>query len=341
VRAIPKWWPGVGLLVILSLARSGDAFAQLSPCEIGPTSCERPPSRFFQMALWTYEEHGVNWTSTVGRVDVPMFSEGNAQPPGRSIMQFKSWGTPNVAEYLALYDWSRIVAAVIDEPYWTALRDPNEVNQNQVNPCRQPSDGRLVKINTTRSQIINGAAALRAIAPKTRLWVNYSEPEVNWMKDTGCPLSLNGPYIDVVSIDKYDVSFTHVRPYYDWFISSMPQQQVALVPGTFFRQSGNNPFLASAYLQGYFDYANRMNQSCDIGLGNVGATGNYDGCRVWMVAGWSTVTVTEGAETFVGILDPRSELISDRWQEQLAVPARFGPRPLPKGVLQAIELLRQ
>ena len=83
-------------------------------------------------------------------------------------------------------------------------------------------------------------------------------------------------------------AFSSLEDEYEWFISAMPQQQIALVPGTFFIY-GRSPYAARNILYGYFDYANRMKRVCDIGFGRVGRTGNYDGCRVWIVAGWSAI----------------------------------------------------
>src|SRR4051812_36692624 len=36
------------------------------------------------------------------------------------------------------------------------------------------------------------------------------------------------------------------------------------------------------YLQGYFNYADYMNQNCNLPLGERGVTGVFDGCPVWI-----------------------------------------------------------
>jgi hypothetical protein len=121
------------------------------------------------------------------------------------------------------------------------------------------------------------------------------------------------------------VPFSSIQHHYDWFVSSMPEQQIALVPGTFYKRDDSlmASYTAAAHLLGYFEYANRMNQRCDNGFGRVGRTGNYDGCKVWIVAGWSAIPeFVENGTTYVGLLDSRAFFISAVWRNQLSrIPA--------------------
>src|SRR5688572_31781232 len=144
---------------------------------------------------------------------------------------------------------------------------------------------------------------------------------MKWMRDPFCPLPLNDPTFDVVSLDIYNVPFSSIQHHYDWLISSIPEQQIALVPGTYYERDGppTASYSAALRLLGYFDYANRMNQQCDNGYGRVGRTGNYDGCKVWIVAGWSAIPeYVENGTAYVGLLDPRAAIISSVWRRQLS-----------------------
>jgi hypothetical protein len=294
------------------------------------------------MALWTYEYPplGPDWQGTTAYVDIPMFGYGTAQPPGRSIVRLDDWYGVALPLSPAAYDWSRILAVIVDEPYATRLDQvpwtgPETESYTAVNPCYQHSwnVARRTNVLETKDKLLQLADSLHDSAPRTRLWVNFHEHEVSWMRDVACPLSLNDRTFDVVSLDKYGVPFSELEDEYEWFISTMPQQQIALVPGTFWIDGGS-PYAARNILYGYFDYANRMNRVCDIGFGRVGRTGNYDGCRVWIVAGWSAVPwyavlngvprtePTPGVTNYVGLLHPSSAPISDAWRAELAKPAR-------------------
>jgi len=77
-----------------------------------------------------------------------------------------------------------------------------------------------------------------------------------------------------------------------------PDQQIALVPGVF-----SAPVNQYGLLQDYFDYADQWNEVCDLPLGSRGVTGLYDGCRIWIVAGWLADNYTDPKGTqYVGML---------------------------------------
>jgi hypothetical protein len=283
------------LTALLFIAPSGEAYAQ---------------SRSFQMALWadTDSAPGVD-------TDIPMIYDpfGVGQPAGRSILIRFDRNRPF---YAGDYDWSRIAAVLFDEPY-NEFRDP----------CWR--DAELVK---DRIQLLaQRAAELKAVAPKTRFWVNLAPRELDLMMGGACtgigldPVYFNWPYIDVISVDHYNKRFNpDVKKYYDWLMlwRAKPDQQVALIPGTFYRQGKDNPATAASYLQGYFDYANNANQNCNLPFGSRGLTGSFDGCPVWIVMGWLSHNHWQDGVEYVGERDPRSKPIADVWQAQVALPLR-------------------
>ena len=292
---------------------------------------QRPPanSRYFQMALFTYEGHGSNWQSTDGYVDISMFGDhGSPQPPGHSVMSFDSWSGDEPLAYAAIDDWSRILAVVIDEPYVTRFQtDYND--DEEANPCRGSSAEQQVRrsrLRAIRTKLLSAVKLVHDVAPRTRVWVNFHQREVRWMRANDCE-HLNDPTIDVVSLDHYEVNFSALDDEYAWFTSAMPQQQLALVPGTHYRIGGDSPSQAAARLQGYFDYANSVNQQCAMGVGRAGSTGNYDGCRVWIVAGWSSIPafpVPPDTPMYYGILHSSSASIATAWLDQfLKMPAHI------------------
>jgi hypothetical protein len=287
------------LTALLFLAPSGKTDAQSA-------------SRSFQMALYV-ELKAPNLTSA--DADISMFGEGQAQPPGRSVIKYKSWPTgPTLS--INDYDWSRIVAAEIDEPYTYFMSEAER--GIHTNPCGS-QDSRLAEI-THAAQLLPAAAdALKSIAPWTRLWVNFTPDEVRWMMQAQCSqTAFNKAYIDVISVDDYNVPFApEVQNYYGWFAANQatPQQQLALIPGTF---SGQESFL-----QGYFDYAN-ANQRCNLSLGSRGATGSFDGCLIWIVMGFPAQTFTQNGTTYVGVLDPQAGQIATDWRKEIALPVRPG-----------------
>jgi hypothetical protein len=272
-------------------------------------------TRNYQMALWT--------NSTGNDADIAFFSEGENQPPGRSVLLLNSWAIDNFLEHWDAmiaqlgYDFNRIDAALVDEPYWNALG-----TIDRSNPCR---DARAPLLAKNNASLQNVAAVVKLTSWRTRFWINFSEPEVLWMMDTECPAKLNQPYIDVVSIDVYWKSFTsQPQFYYRWLISHRPSssQQIALVPGTFFRQGIDNPAKQAEILDGYFQFAEEANTHCGRPRSDIAnQTNQFDQCLVWMVAGWLAPTITDGGHvTWRGEQDSASTAISTKWRRYLARP---------------------
>jgi hypothetical protein len=272
-------------------------------------------NRSFQMALWPDTNPAV--VPTPSDADIKTFWELYGQPaaPARSIAFLQTWqsNTP-----LPAWDWSRILAVQIDEPYATALIGTfgGGIDLTQ-NPCH--STAQMQVINATAQKLATEATMVKSNSPKTRFWVNFSGVELGWMMDSTCPLALNQPYIDVISVDHYRAPFKpDVQVYYDWFIAhpptsqQQPQQQLALIPGTFFETGVDDPTTQATYLQGYFDYANSLNHNCNLALGSRGQTFNFDGCRVWVVMGW----LAGNFEDYVGLLDSRSAPIARAWRQE-------------------------
>jgi hypothetical protein len=215
------------------------------------------------------------------------------------------------------YDWSRIVAVLVDEPYSSldsVLKYPDG------SPACQPAalNGDIAPIDAALAQ---RATELQARAPKARFWVNFTQGEAHWMQVCGTPLVFNRAYIDVVSADWYDVDFSTLQPFYSVVAENPPKpdQQLALIPGVFSAPVHQGPFLAA-----YFGYANSMNQTCNLPLGSRGVTGSYDGCPVWIVMGWLSGNYTDGNTQYVGMLDTRSASIAAAWEGELELPLRSG-----------------
>ena len=283
--------------------------------------------RHFQMALFTYEfmEGGVNWLNVARYVDVPVFegySDSSHQPGGRSIMRLPTWHDDHPLASVNV-DWSRVLAVVVDEPFATTVANYDD-----------PADGgeectnQRVGIAALRDQLIAAAAAVHDAAPRTRFWVNYSGMEVHVMRRESCPLALNDSAIDVVSLDIYQADFNDaIKAHYDWFLGQPEQQQIALVPATHHKIGVDSDSQASARLHAFFRYANTLNRRCDRPLGRVGRTGNYDGCPVWVVAGWLAQPVYEEASVVHhGLLNESSAEIRSVWSSQLSKHRVFGGR---------------
>jgi hypothetical protein len=279
-------------------------------------------TRSFPMTLWVGGNHDS---------DIPVIWEGDPQPAGRSIVILADWAVDGPLAAMG-YDWSRIAAVEIDEPY-------NSVGYNTPYTCNW--DGSTWdQVNQIYQALAAKAAELKSLSASTRFWVNFTDRQVLWMIGTGaesdgdgsCPVGLNGPYIDIISIDLYYMPFVPgVKFYYDWFSANpaKPDQQLALIPGTFFRIGVDKQATQASYLQGYFDYANTMNQNCDLALGTRGGTGYFDGCRVWMVMGWLAGNHTEGNTDYRGEEDPTSASITGIWRAEQLVPLRADlARPL-------------
>jgi hypothetical protein len=216
---------------------------------------------------------------------------------------------------LKQHDWTRIDAVVIDEPY---LPDGKE-GDVFINPCQS----KLNRVRMVQRVLVNAAAVVRE-HPTVRFWVNFSEHEIAWMKSTPCQsVRFNDWYMDVVSIDIYGQDFAVLQPLYTELFNDRPTayQQLALVPGTYSTPAPG--FAASAVaqrLQGFFDYANAMNQSCSLPIGRVGVTRSADGCPIWLVAGfWGQSSIQSGDDR-APMFHDFSEDIENRWQNEFGEP---------------------
>jgi hypothetical protein len=283
-------------------------------------------SRFFEMAILTYPylSGGGTWQDTAPYADFGVFTSDNPglQPPGYSIMLHERWLSTPLPSLSV--DWSRILAVMIDEPYVTEIGDDPE------NPACGTGE-RHDTMNRLLRKIQDTAAQAHALAPRTRVWVNFHWQEVVWMRDAECPAPLNDLAIDVVSLDRYQVDFADIEQHYDWFVSRWPQQQLALVPAVSYTASGDDNERARAAartarrLRGYFAYANEINGSklraCDMPVRRFTGSGPYDRCRVWLVAGWSSVRYFDQGPGWYGMLRPddeKAELILDEWASQFS-----------------------
>lgn len=220
-------------------------------------------------------------------------------------------------------DWNRIDAVLIDEPYWGAAQDVDSSA-----PCSSATDPGYRRMQTMQRVLANVAAVVRGLpnADKTRVWVNFSEPEMQWMLDRRqpCPVRLNESYMDVVSLDIYGRDFASIRHYYDYLFANRPTayQQLALIPGTYSqRAAGFSANEVRDRLQGFFDFADAMNRSCSLQLGRVGVTRSADGCPVWLVAGfWGEAIIRDGRAPIFAA--PDSDPIRRKWQAQFRLPLR-------------------
>lgn len=295
-------------------------------------------TRAFQMALYAETD-----LQPGPDTDIPMFLAGQKQPAGRSILIRNAWDNVISADE---YYWPRIVAVLIDEPYHDFDNLPTS--------CWTTDNVR--DVNHVAETLATRAAELKAISPRTRFWVNLARPQLDWAKSGQCPsdaalapVNVNEPYIDVISVDIYDRPFgTSVRPYYDWLKThrAKPEQQMALAPATHHHPNDSRATRDSiaSDLDGYFNYANDANQSCDLPLGSVWRTGIFDGCRVWMVMGWLAGDHVSTDGTFIGLRNPASEVIAEAWKAELAKPLRpdLARELAPKQLLPALSpLLRE
>jgi hypothetical protein len=216
------------------------------------------------------------------------------------------------------FDMSRIDAVNVDEPYLQLFGYLGYPLTGD--PCA-PGDYRYPALSYAHDQLQAAAAAIKQSSPTTRFWVNFEANEVGWMQNGSCAF-LDAPYIDVVSLDDYQVGsatadfLTVVKPYYDWFIAhpAYPGQQIALIPGTFVGR-GTDPATQAKNVEEYFDYATSMNQSCTFPLGSGFVTGIYDGCPVWLVVGFVYNDTPDG---YIGLSDPAAAAVQAAWGTELS-----------------------
>jgi hypothetical protein len=263
-------------------------------------------TRSFQMALWTDPKHDAD-------SDIAVFFGLTAQPSaGRTI-----WVTALGGSLYSLtnIDWSRIVAVEIDEPYGSSVDNLLKSGDNY--NC-QPA-GLAANIASTDAALKATAAELKALAPKARFWVNFTQTEAFWMQACANSQAFNRDYIDVISTDWYDADFPVVDSFYAAVAVSPPKpdQQFALIPGVY--SAPNNQL---SHLKSYFDSANFANQTCNLPLGDRGITGIFDGCPVWVVMGWLSADYFEPRNNteYIGMLDPASTPIRSAWEAELALP---------------------
>jgi hypothetical protein len=268
--------------------------------------------RNFLMALWQNSDRAYT--------DLAWFKLPEAQPARTAILRIEGYyeDTALLQQMLtdANYDWSRIAAVWIDEPYLTAVGDLKY-------PCHGEASG--PKMEATRQQVEAAATMVRNLSAKTRVWVNFSTREIDWMRDKVCPFALNDTYIDVISIDYYEGPFDQVQGDYHWLRTHAPtnHQQLGMVPFVGSRTGVNPvaPATAASWLFAYYEYAAYLNQTCNLMLGPKGVTGLFDGCPVWAIVGWPGVDypIPYENQTYIGFLDPTSAPIRDAWRTQRQV----------------------
>ncbi len=289
----------------------------------------------------------------------PYNTPKDLQPPGYSILQISYiYNDPLVASDVlgqtaqleaALrsygYDWSRIVAVVVDEPYW--------IEGDRSPPCwLRNNDSREARILQTARYLENAAAAVKNVSnSKTLFWVNFGEPEITWMMyDVGyfpyihLPLisierqrlcggiHLNRDYIDIISMDKYDASFySGVKIYYDFLLStrSKATQKIALVPGMFYSTDANlqepmSPTTSATWQNEYFMYADGLNSQCNFDAVKAAISGAQNPCPVWAVVGWEAESgpkYNAGLHRTFMFADSAKPIL-DEWKRHLGVTAR-------------------
>ncbi|HWZ63575.1 MAG TPA: hypothetical protein VNX02_11170 [Steroidobacteraceae bacterium] len=240
-------------------------------------------------------------------------------------------------------DWAQVVAVEVDEPYGPPYSSVDSDFYDDTGQCITPPSS---AIETIDAQLSATAAALKSVNPKIRFWVNFDATEGAWFAACGNPQFFNRSYIDVISFDCYSTPFFSTSSTSSYSCSSAvfstssassatynlsesynvlaanratPHQQLALIPGVFYGSTGYNQL---PYLQGYFQYANQVNQTCNLPLGPQGVSGIYDGCPVWVVMGFLTGDITaNGVTSTYGVLDGSagSQPILAAWQAEVAL----------------------
>lgn len=277
--------PRISTFLQRSILLAALLFSALTSALAGPKS--------FRMVLWN--------GSDLKMVDYGWLYPGSAQPNNHPVILNISgvYDRSDLGSYLSNlnYDWSLIAGVIIDEPYLPAIKN------SSLQGCQLGSSAPT--ITSIESVISTAAGVIHSLGPATRFWVNFSEPELQWMMS--CNLALNQPYIDVVSLDKYERPFDEVRPYYDWLEAypAKPQQQLALVPGAYYLASPSpiTAAVAASYLQEFFDYANLKNANRQAAP------------LVWLIMGFADDVII-GDKTYLGIHASGSEQIAKVWLKQ-------------------------
>jgi len=290
----------------------------------GSSANAQQNTRSFQMVLWS---DASLTDATLNNGDIRSFSFSNeSQPPqGPTILvnyaAAHDYSVGNVGG--VTIDWSRVVAVLVDEPYGPQVdpRIDSIIKFPDGTPaCPGDPTPYIAPIDASLQQ---RASELKALAPKARFWVNFTEDEAKWMATCHAPGTFNRSYIDVISADwSADGGNNDIASMQSFLsgvaaVPSKPDQQLALIAGVY-----SAPVNQLPHLQGFFDYANQKNQAsgCNLPFGNRGLTGFFDGCPIWIVLGWFSGQVTAGGSTYVGMLEPGSELIKQRWEQERALP---------------------
>ena len=234
------------------------------------------PGRSFKMILWG---------SSDGRdSDMAFATEGDPEPSIPYALNITRWNRPDFT--LSGYNPGKIVAFIIDEPFWDASSSTNE-------PCGNPDIiNAQVNLNAT-------IANLKVYAPSALIWINFSPPEMDWQIYYNCGINLLAANADVFSVDLYWAPVP--TQYYDWLLANKTSnQRLAMILGTFYRDGQDDQGTVAGYMQGYFDYAGAHPE-------------------VWAVAGWSSQTFEQGGVMWRGEFDPVSTLLHLEWSREQAL----------------------
>jgi hypothetical protein len=259
------------------------------------------------MSLYAYSANSDgNTVGTGPDVDVQSFRDLYGQQPSSGlsiIVQYYPYESLSDRPY----DWSRILAVEVDEPF------------GQTTKASCHDSGAQADYTKVATALKARQAELRAKYPWVRFWVNLAAQDVRWLQDSTCP-PLNPPpnpyYFDVISVDDYSNPMDLTL--YAWLAAhrASPQQQLALVAGTYCTDTDG--CAQRSYLQGYFAYANSTNNvnGCNLGLGQTGKTGNYDGCPIWMIMGWLSGEYTFNGVNYHGVLTSAAAQLEQTWRNE-------------------------
>ncbi len=291
----------------------------------GAKAHAQPATRSFQMTLWG--------AATSVDTNIASFGDKDPQPPGRSVVTDFDITDPLSSTSRKYYDWSRITAVEVDEPYGPGSSIDDLIKNGDGTPVCAPA-GLNDAIAPIDAKLALRAAELKALAPQVRFWVNFTGNEAYWMytctqlelankayQGTYAYQVFNRDYIDVVSADWYTTShtFTDIQNFNSMIatysaVTGQPYtgQQLALFPGVY-----SYPTSQLSLLPTYFAYANELNHSCNLPLRSRGETGSYDGCPVWIVIGWLAGYDTVNGVTYVGEQERGSEQIAQTWRAEV------------------------